>query len=95
MAFLGQLLVTALDIYVWIIIASVITSWLIAFEVIKVSNPQAANIVRLLGKLTDPVYKPIRKYIPPIGGLDLTPIVVIFGVYVLQYLIMRIFIYPF
>ena len=91
MAFLGQLMILALDIYIWVIIASVVTSWLIAFEVIRVSNPQAANIVRLLGKLTDPVYKPIRKYVPPIAGLDLTPIIIIFGIYVLQNLIARMF----
>ena len=59
------------------IIASAIVTWLIAFDVISTENPQTANLVRLLGKVTDPVYKPLRKYIPPIGGIDITPIIVI------------------
>lgn len=79
-----ELLVVALDIYIYIIIASAVTSWLIAFEVINVRNPQAANLVKLLNKLTDPVYKPLRKYIPPIGGIDITPIIVILLIFLLQ-----------
>lgn len=90
---LGQILLVLLDIYVWIIIASVIISWLIAFEVINVRNPQAANIVRLLNKVTEPVYKPIRKFIPPIGGIDITPIIVIIAIYLLQNLIAELFLF--
>lgn len=95
MEFLAVLLIKALGIYIWIIIASAVTSWLIAFEVINVRSSQAANLVRLLDRLTDPVYKPLRKYIPPIGGIDITPIIVIFGIYLLQGLLAELFIHSY
>lgn len=85
-----NLLLLALDIYIYIIIASAIVSWLIVFEVINVRNEQAANIVKLLNKATEPVYKPLRKYIPSIGGVDITPIIVIFGIYLLQRIIVAV-----
>ncbi|MFN3826953.1 MAG: YggT family protein [Micavibrio sp.] len=91
MSIIGSLLHFALEIYFYIIIASVIISWLIAFEVLNVKNPQAQNLVKLLNKLTEPVYKPLRKYIPPIAGIDVTPIVVIFGIFLLQELVIRVF----
>lgn len=93
MAAIGQLLIFVLQIYFYIIIASVIISWLIAFEVLNVKNPQAQNLVNLLNKLTEPVYKPLRKFIPPIAGIDVTPIIVIFAIFLLQELIARVFIY--
>ena len=91
MAVIGNLLILALDIYMWIIIAGVVISWLIAFEVINVRNAQAANLVNLLNKATDPVYKPIRKFVPPIAGIDLTPIIIIVGIMVLQTIVRTIF----
>lgn len=93
MAPIGQILIFALQVYFYIIIASVIISWLIAFEVLNVKNPQAQNLVNLLNRLTEPVYKPLRKFIPAIAGIDITPIVVIFGIFLLQELIARVFIY--
>lgn len=79
MVFVGQFLILAIDIYTFIIVAQVIISWLIAFDVINARSPQAQNLIALLAKLTDPVYKPLKKYIPSIGGFDITPLIVIFG----------------
>ncbi len=90
MGALVDVLLIALDIYVWIIIASAAVSWLIAFDVINVRNEQAANLVALLNRLTEPVYKPLRKYIPPLGGVDVTPIVVIFLIFLLKTIIIRL-----
>jgi len=70
--------------YLFVIIGQVLVGWLIAFEVLNVNNPQARNLVALLHKLTDPVYRPLRKYIPAIGGIDITPILVIIGLQILQ-----------
>lgn len=84
----------ALNIYFWIIIIGVVISWLIAFGVMNTNNPQARNLLGLLNKVTEPVYKPLRKYIPPIGGIDITPIIVIFGIYALQYIVAAIFFTP-
>jgi YggT family protein len=77
----------AIDIYIGIIIVQVAVSWLIAFDVINASNEKAQNLVQLLKKLTDPVYKPIQKYIPPIGGIDITPLIVILGLSLLRHLL--------
>jgi YggT family protein len=67
----------AFNIYVGIILLQVAVSWLINFEVINAANERAQNLVNLLKKATDPVYKPIQKYVPPIGGIDITPLIVI------------------
>ncbi|NQZ15004.1 MAG: YggT family protein [Alphaproteobacteria bacterium] len=91
---IGKLLLLALDIFFWIIIIQVALSWLIVFNVINVSNPQARNFIDLLQKVTDPIFRPLRKYIPPIGGIDITPIVVIFGIYLLQSLVISFFMTP-
>ncbi len=87
MRFIGELLVLGIDIYVFIIIFQVILHWLFAFEVVNPRNPKAQNLMRLLSKATDPVMKNVQKYVPPIGGIDLTPLVVIILAEVLKYVI--------
>ena len=89
MLFIANILTWALTIYSWIIILEVVVNWLIIFNVINTSNPQAQNLLKLLKKATDPVYSRLRKYIPPIGGLDLTPLIVLFAIWILQHLIWR------
>lgn len=74
---IAYLLSLAINLYILVIIVQVAVSWMIAFEVINAENQQAKNLTNLLKKLTDPVYKPIRKFVPPIGGIDLTPLIVI------------------
>ena len=93
MEFIGRLLVVLLDIYFWIIIISVVISWLIAFDVVNARSEQAQNLIRLLNKATDPVYRRLRKFIPDIGGIDITPMIVIFALVLLQNFIRNIFIY--
>ncbi len=88
---IGSLLLFALDVYMWIIIAEVVISWLIVFDVINVRHPKAQSLLEIVARLTRPVMKPIRKVIPPIAGLDLSPIVAIFAIMVLQQLVVRIF----
>ncbi len=75
----------AFDVYMVIIILQVAISWLITFDVINTANEQAQNLIKLLKKATDPVYKPLRKYIPPIGGIDITPIIVLLGLSIVRY----------
>jgi YggT family protein len=89
---IGYLLTLAIQLYTMIIIVQVAVSWLLAFEIINPQNQQARNLTRLLNKLTDPVYRPLRNYIPPIGGIDITPIIVIFGLSLIQqYVIVPVF----
>lgn len=87
MIIIGQLLIWALTFYSWVIIIEVIISWLVVFNVININNPKAQNLLRMIKKLTEPVYSRIRKYIPPIGGLDLAPLIVLLAIWVLQTLI--------
>ena len=94
MVFIGQILYQILEIYSFIIIGSVIVSWLIAFNVISMANPTARKIVSFLGRLTDPVLRPVQRYIPSIGGIDITPIVVIFAIIFLQRMIVQFMILP-
>ncbi len=89
-ATLAWILGTLIQIFILIIILEVALSWLIAFELVNANNEAARNLTNLLKRVTDPVYKPIRKYVPPVGGIDLTPLVVIIGVQILASLIFRL-----
>lgn len=93
MAEIGQLLIFILEVFLWVILLQVALSWLIAFEVINLRNPTAARFVLFIEKITAPVYKPLRRFVPPVGGIDLSPIVIIIGIYILQAVIRQVFIY--
>lgn len=71
----------------WIIIAEVVISWLTIFGVINLRNPQARKLVEIISRLTFPVLNKIRQFIPPIAGLDLSPLVVIFAITIIQNII--------
>jgi YggT family protein len=68
----------------WLIIASVVASWLVAFGVVNTRNDVVYRILNILNRVTDPILKPIRRLIPPMGGLDLSPMIVLLIIYVLQ-----------
>ena len=76
-----------IDIYTWVIIAAVIMSWLTAFGVVNIHNQFARTVMRVLDALTEPLFRQIRRVIPPIGGLDLSPLIVLLGLQFLSYLI--------
>ncbi len=65
----------ALQALIWLVIISVILSWLVGFEIINLRNRTAYNIVRLIDGATQPLLRPIRRVIPPLGGLDLSPMI--------------------
>jgi len=62
---------------IWIVIANAIVSWLIAFDVINMRNATARGIVRFLDSVTRPLLRPFRRFIPPLGGIDVTPVILI------------------
>jgi YggT family protein len=68
----------------WFIIIQAILSWLIAFNVINTSNPFVAQMWATLERLTEPLYRPFRKIMPDFGGLDLTPMLVLVLIMILQ-----------
>lgn len=78
-----------LNFYWWIVILSAIFSWLYAFNVINSSNDFVNMIGRFLYQLTEPVYRPIRRFVPNLGGIDITPIIVLFAIMFLQYLLIH------
>jgi len=80
-----------LDLAWFLVIAAVVVSWLIAFGVLNLHNQFVRQAVRMLEALTEPVLKPVRRIIPPIGGLDLSPIVVLLAIGVLQVFFDRLF----
>jgi YggT family protein len=71
----------------WVFLIMIIMSWLISFNVINTRNPFVAGVWRALNQVTDPILRPIRRIIPPMGGLDLSPIVVFIIIFFLQQLI--------
>jgi YggT family protein len=84
---IAALLIEVLEIYKWVVIAAVIVSWLTAFSVINQYNNFVRTVLRILHALTDPVFRQVRRVIPPMGGLDFSPIVVFVIIWFLQYTI--------
>ncbi|HEX4298311.1 MAG TPA: YggT family protein [Devosia sp.] len=68
----------------WVFLIMIIMSWLISFGVINTRNQLVAGVWRALNQITDPILRPIRRIIPPMGGLDLSPIVVFVIIFFLQ-----------
>lgn len=66
-----------IDLYIWVIIISAVMSWLIAFDVINRHNRLVYSLEEVFFRLTEPVLMPIRNFIPNLGGIDLSPIVLI------------------
>ena len=89
-----DVLLLALDIYTWIVIASAIFSWLYAFGVVNPRNQFVATIGRMLYQLTEPALRPLRRFIPALGGLDVTPIVLLLVIFLIQRVIVY-YIYPY
>jgi YggT family protein len=66
-----------IQLYIWIIIAGAVMSWLIAFNVVNPYNPFVRSIWQALTALTEPVLRPIRRRMPDLGGIDISPVVLI------------------
>ncbi|HVN00508.1 MAG TPA: YggT family protein [Caulobacteraceae bacterium] len=62
---------------IWLVIANAIVSWLIAFDVINMRNHTIRQIVTFLDAITRPLLRPFRRFIPPLGGVDITPVLLI------------------
>ncbi|MZR29128.1 YggT family protein [Sneathiella litorea] len=72
------LLISAIiNIFIWLLIANAILSWLVAFNVVNTSNQFVSAVGNFLYRITEPPLRPIRKVIPTMGGLDVSPVVLI------------------
>ena len=68
---------TVVQLFIDVLIASAVLSWLVAFNVVNVRNPIVAQIGEVLYRLTEPVLRPIRNLLPNLGGVDISPIILI------------------
>jgi len=75
---------TVITIYIWLLIASAVLSWLIAFNVIDTGNRFVYQIRDFLYRITDPLLRPIRNLLPDLGGIDISPIVLILALYFIR-----------
>lgn len=76
-----------LRVLTWIIIAQAIISWLVAFNVINTYNDFVRSLLNALDKITEPLYRPVRRIMPDFGGIDFSPLVVLLAIYVLRILL--------
>jgi YggT family protein len=76
-----------LQLYVYLLIASAILSWLIAFNVVNTRNQFVSAVAEFLYRITEPVLRPIRSIMPDLGGLDISPIIVILIIILIQRII--------
>jgi YggT family protein len=88
-----EIIILALNIYWWFIIAAVVVSWLIAFNVVNTRNQFVAMVSDFLFRITEPVLRPVRNMLPNLGGIDISPIIVLFIIYFIQRCI-ELYIYP-
>jgi YggT family protein len=73
-----------ITLYTWVVIASVILSWLMAFNVVNAYNPFVRTLWNALNAVTEPLLRPIRRMMPDLGGIDLSPIILLLGCYFVQ-----------
>ena len=89
-----NVLILALDLYKLVIIVAAVMSWLIAFNVVNIRNDVVRSIWNALVALTEPALRPIRRFLPNTGGLDISPIVLFLLILLVEQII-TLYIYPY
>ena len=79
-----ELIAAVLDLYWWVLMFWIILSWLTVFGVINRFNPAVAKASEVLYKLTEPVLRRIRRYIPDLGGVDISPVFLLLGIWFIK-----------
>jgi YggT family protein len=82
-----------LDLYIWLLIAAAVLSWLVAFNVVNARNQFVAMVGDFLYRITEPLLRPIRNMLPSLGGIDVSPVVLILIIILIKDVIVR-YIYP-
>ena len=85
------LLDSIITIYLWIIIVNAVLSWLVAFNILNTQNRFVFSVLDVTYKLTDPALNKIRKFMPNLGSIDISPVVLILGLMFLRNLVFEIF----
>jgi len=89
-----DVILLVLQIYIWLLIAAAVLSWLIAFGVVNTRNQAVAMIADFLYRITEPALRPIRAVLPHLCGIDISPVILILLIYFIQEVIIR-YIYPY
>ena len=84
---LAILIDKVIDIYTWIVIASAIVSWLVAFGVVNTRNQFVYMVVNFLDRVTEPALRPIRRVMPNLGGVDISPVILLLLLFFLRSLL--------
>ncbi|MBB4266574.1 YggT family protein [Roseospira visakhapatnamensis] len=87
---LFQIILMVINLYIWVVIIQAILSWLIAFNVVNPYNQVVGTIGEVLRRLTEPALGPIRRRLPNLGGVDLSPLVLILGLIFVQMVLEQI-----
>ncbi|MBI3507052.1 MAG: YggT family protein [Proteobacteria bacterium] len=74
---LGNLIISVITIYTYLLVASALLSWLLAFNVLNPRNQIVYTIADFLHRVTEPALRPIRRFVPSLGGIDISPVVLI------------------
>ncbi|MGZ3410052.1 MAG: YggT family protein [Xanthobacteraceae bacterium] len=88
-----EVILMLLQLYIYLLIAAAVLSWLIAFNVVNVRNQFVGMVADFLYRITEPVLRPIRSAMPNLGGLDISPVILILIIYFIQRVI-ELYIYP-
>ena len=88
-----DVILLVLNLYIYVVIAAAILSWLVAFNVVNPRNQFVAMVGDFLYRITEPVLAPIRNFLPNLGGIDISPIILILIIMFLERVIMY-YIYP-
>jgi YggT family protein len=81
---------TLVDLYVYILIASAVLSWLVAFNVVNPHNQFVRSLGEFLWRVTEPVLAPIRRLLPNLGGIDISPVILIIALYFIRRLVVEL-----
>lgn len=88
-----DVILLALNLYIWILIASAVFSWLVAFNVVNMRNQFVAAVGEFLYRITEPALRPIRNIMPNLGGIDISPVILILIIILIERIIIY-YVYP-
>jgi YggT family protein len=88
-----EVIVYALQIYIYLLIAAAVLSWLVAFNIVNTRNQVVAMLGDFLFRITEPALRPIRQMLPGLGGIDISPVILILIIIFIEKVILE-YIYP-
>jgi YggT family protein len=86
-----RLVITVIDIYIWVVIIGVVLTWLVHFRVLNTANRFVYLVGDFIYRITEPALRPIRSVLPNLGGIDISPVVLILILYFAKDMLIRLF----